>query len=73
MLFLWELKKKVEFSYVLMNLRVVQCQNKHNNESKRKYLSRELCEYYYLGLHKRLNNLRHRVYYLTKYIWKVKS
>jgi hypothetical protein len=47
---------KVEFSKALMNPRVVQDQNKHNNENQRKSIDRELCEYYCLGLHKKSNS-----------------
>jgi len=47
---------KVEFSEALMNPRVVQDQNKHNNENQRKSIDRELCEYYCLCLHKKLNS-----------------
>jgi len=41
---------KAKFFEVLMNPRVVQGQNEYNNENKRKYLGRELCDYYYHGL-----------------------
>jgi hypothetical protein len=51
---------------VAMIIRVVQGQNKHNNENRMKYLGGELCEYYGLGLHKRLNSSRHRIHYLAK-------
>jgi hypothetical protein len=59
---------KIELSKALINLIVIQGQNKYNNESQMKYLGRKLCEYYCFGLHKSLNSLRHLVYYLTKYI-----
>jgi hypothetical protein len=56
---------KVEFSKTLMNPRVVHSQNKHNNENQRKYLGKEICEYYYLDLHKRLINSRHDITFLA--------
>jgi hypothetical protein len=37
-----------------MNLEDVHGQNKHNSENQMKSLGRQLCEYYYIGLHKRL-------------------
>jgi len=55
-----------KFSKALKNPKVVQDQNKHNNENQRKSLCREPCEYYYLGLYKKLNSLRHHVHYLTE-------
>jgi hypothetical protein len=51
-----------------MNTRIVQSQNDHNNENQRKYLGREVSKYYYPSLYKRIDNSRHHVYYLTKYI-----
>ena len=57
---------KTEFSKALMNPRVVQGQNKHNSENQIKSLDRELCEYYFLGLHKKPNSLRHCVHYLAE-------
>jgi len=56
----------VEFSKTLMNPRVVQGQNKLNNENQRKSLGKELYEYYCLSLCKRLNSLRHHIHYLAK-------
>ena len=49
-----------------MSPRFVQGQNKHNNENQNKCLGRLLYKYYCLGLHKRLNSLRHCIYYLVK-------
>ena len=57
---------EVEFYKAHMNWRVVQGQNKYNNENYKKSLGRELSEYYCLKLHKRLNSSRHCVHYLAK-------
>jgi hypothetical protein len=57
---------KIELSKTLINSRVVQHQNEHNNENQRKYLDRELYKYYCLDLHKRLNSSRHHVHYLAE-------
>jgi hypothetical protein len=59
------LRIKTEFSTTLMSPRFVQGQNKHNNENQKKCLGRLLYKYYCLGLHKRLNSLRHYIYYLV--------
>jgi hypothetical protein len=59
-LYEWEIwlffrvSKKTEFTKALMNLEDVHGQNKHNSENQMKSLGRQLCEYYYIGLHKRL-------------------
>jgi hypothetical protein len=57
---------KIEFSKVLINSRVSYDQNKHNDESQRKCLSRELYEYHCLDLHKMLNSSRHRIHCFAK-------
>ena len=48
-----------KFSQALMNLRIVEGQNEHNSKNQRKSLNRELYEYYYLDLEKRLNSSRY--------------
>ena len=55
-----------KFSQALMNPRIVKGQNEHNSKNQRKYLDREVYEYYYLDLEKRLNSSRHHVHYSTK-------
>lgn len=57
---------RVEFSKALMNPIVVQYQNEYNSENQRKSLGRELCKYYCLGLHRRLNSPRHCIHYLVE-------
>ena len=48
-----------------MNLpRYVQGQNEHNYKN-RKMSEKELCEFYCLGIHKRLNSSRHHVHWLA--------
>jgi len=42
-----------KFSKALMKEIVIQGQNKHHCKNQNKYPSRELCEYYYLCLHKK--------------------
>jgi hypothetical protein len=37
-----------------MNLRVIQEQNEQNHRNQRRFLGRELYEYYCLGLHKKV-------------------
>jgi hypothetical protein len=59
------ISQKVEFSKTLMNPKVIYGQNEHNNEHQKKYLVRELCEYYCFDLHKRLNSSRHCIHYLA--------
>lgn len=49
-----------------MNPRVAQGKNKHNSENQMKSLDRELYDYCYLSLHKKLNSSRHWVHYLSK-------
>jgi hypothetical protein len=49
-----------------MNPGVVQGQKEHNSKNQMKSLDRELYEYCYLGLHKKLNSSRHRVHYLSE-------
>ena len=55
-----------KFSQALMNPRIVKGQNEHNSKNQRKSLDKEVYEYYYLDLEKRLNSSRHHVYYSTK-------
>ena len=55
-----------KFSQVLMNPRIVKGQNEHNSKNQRKSLDKEVYEYYYLDLEKRLNSSRHHVHYSTK-------
>ena len=57
---------KVEFSRIIMNPRVIEGQNEHNNKNQRKSLSRELYEYYCFVLHKRLNSIRNHIHYLAE-------
>ena len=61
-----EFKKNIEFSKAFMNLEDVHGQNKHSSKNQMKSLGRQLCEYYCIGLHKRLNSLKHHVHYLTE-------
>lgn len=49
---------KTEFSKAIIKLGVVYSQNEHNNENQRKYLGRQLCEYYVLVFIKALYSLR---------------
>lgn len=49
-----------------MNERVVHSKKKHNNKSQKKSLDRDLCEYYYLSLHRKINNSRYYVHYLAE-------
>ena len=58
--------KKTEFTKIFVNLKDVHSQNKHNSENQMKSLGRQLCEYYYIGLHKRLNSSRHCDHYLAE-------
>jgi hypothetical protein len=59
------ISKKIECSKTLMNPKVVYDQNEHNSEHQKKSLVRELCEYSYFDLHKRLNSSRHCIHYLA--------
>ena len=56
--------KRLNSLETLMKTRRVQGQNEHNSENH-DVLEDILCEIYCLGLHKRLNNSRHRVHWLT--------
>lgn len=47
-----------KFSKALINLKIIQCQNKNNNKNQMKSLSRELCGYYCLDLYKSKNSSR---------------
>jgi hypothetical protein len=57
---------EVKFFKTLMNPGVVQGQKEHNNKNQMKSLDRELYEYCYLGLHKKLNSSRYRVHCLSE-------
>jgi len=57
---------EVKFFKTLMNPGVVQGQKEHNSKNQIKSLDRELYEYCYLGLHKKLNSSRHRVHCLSE-------
>lgn len=52
---------KTEFSKTLMRPGDVHGQNEHNHVNKI-VSGKELCEFYCLGLHKRLNNSGYRVH-----------
>ena len=56
--------KRLNSLETLMKTRSVQGQNEHNSENH-DVLEDILCEIYCLGLHKRLNNSRHRVHWLA--------
>lgn len=56
--------KRLNSLETLMKTRRVQGQNEHNSENH-DVLEDILCEIYCLGLHKRLNNSRHRVHWLA--------
>jgi hypothetical protein len=45
-----------------MNPKLFSAKMNTNVRSKKKIIVREICKYYYLGLHKRLNNSRHNVH-----------
>ena len=47
-----------------MRLGGIHDQNEHNHENQI-VSGKELCEFYCLGLHKRLNSSRHRVHWLA--------
>ena len=57
--------KRLNSLETFMKTRSVQGQNEHNSENH-DVLEDILCEIYCLGLHKRLNNSRHRVHWLAR-------
>jgi hypothetical protein len=54
-----------KFSKALIKEIVIQGQNKHHCKNQNKYPSRELCEYYYLCLHKK-KSLGYHIHYLAE-------
>jgi hypothetical protein len=65
--FLWEFVKDwIPWNIYEFKSWLRQKKKKHNSENQQKYLDKKLCEYYCLGLHKRLSSSKHCIHYLAE-------